>query len=101
MNDVEKSDLIRFSQNLNDFLLKKKLSIHELSRLMDVPVSTIHGWLNGAEPKRIKDLKKVSSFLGLTIDELCFGNDSNEPAPEILITVKKNTFRIHLSKIDE
>jgi transcriptional regulator with XRE-family HTH domain len=92
---------MKFSKNLNDYLKKKKLSIHELSRLMDVPVSTIHGWLNGAEPKKITDLKKVSNFLGLTIDELCFDETSDLHEPQILVVFRNKTFKLMLSPLDE
>jgi transcriptional regulator with XRE-family HTH domain len=73
MNDEQRLDQMKLDKNLKKMMLTKKLSLKTLSGQVGVPPSTIHGWLNGAAPKSLVDLKKISDFFGISIDELCFG----------------------------
>lgn len=63
---------MKFSENLKKAMSEHKISQKKLSMKVGLPVSTLHGWLNGAAPKNIQDLKKVASIFGMTIDQLCF-----------------------------
>jgi transcriptional regulator with XRE-family HTH domain len=72
---------MKFSENLKKAMLEHKISQKKLSTKVGLPVSTLHGWLNGAAPKNIQDLKKVASIFGLTIDQLCF-DDIKQTQPE-------------------
>jgi len=49
------------------------MTIVALSRATGVPVQTLHGWLQGSEPKSIRQLKKVADFLNVDLTEMCFG----------------------------
>ena len=64
---------MKLYKNLKTMMIAKSLSLKKLSVDVGIPPSTIHGWLNGAAPKSIIDLKKVADFFGVSIDELCFG----------------------------
>ena len=61
---------------------EKGLTIAGLARGSKVPVQTLHGWLQGVEPKSIRQLKAVADFLEMDLDYLCFGirpkSDSNK-----------------------
>jgi transcriptional regulator with XRE-family HTH domain len=92
---------MNFSKNLRDYLNSKDLSINELARRLEVPVSTIHGWLNGVEPKNMRDLKKVSVFLGITIDELCFGEVKTYVKTDIRVSIGEDSFHVYLSKVEK
>lgn len=59
-------------------ILKKTLkergtSIAHLSRVTKVPLQTLHGWLQGNEPKSLTQVKAVADHLGVDLDYLCFG----------------------------
>ncbi|MFZ4715542.1 MAG: helix-turn-helix domain-containing protein [Bacteriovoracaceae bacterium] len=95
-----KSKPMHLSKNLNEHLKKRGISLNELARQLDVPVSTVHGWLNGVEPKNIRDFKRVSDYLGISIEELCFGDGTNED-PNLYISWGKKTYKLHLSKIEK
>jgi transcriptional regulator with XRE-family HTH domain len=92
---------MNFSKNLKNYLKTKDLSINELARRLEVPVSTVHGWINGVEPKSMKDLKKVSVHLGITVDELCFGEMKTYVKTDIRISIGNDTYHIYLSKIEK
>ena len=63
---------MKFSENLKKAMLEHKISQKKLSTKVGLPVSTLHGWLNGVAPKNIQDIKKVAGIFGMTIDQLCF-----------------------------
>lgn len=58
---------------LRKIVREKGLTITDLSRSTKVPVQTLHGWLQGSEPKSIRQLKIVADYLDVDLDYLCFG----------------------------
>lgn len=63
-------------KTLKRLMSHKNLSVTKLSKLTDIPVSTLHGWLNGIEPRSITQLKAVSDYFEISLESLCFGEDS-------------------------
>jgi len=89
-------------KNLEQIMQARKLSLKALADHVSVPPSTIHGWLNGTAPKSIVELKKIADFFGISIDELCFG-DQNGPKhidPDISINFGSTCYKIMLKKQD-
>ncbi len=66
---------MNFSKNLNAYMAKNNMSLKELAHKLGVPNSTVHGWLNGIPPKNILMIKKISTHLNCSIDELCFDEE--------------------------
>lgn len=58
---------------LKKLIKEKGITITALSRSTKVPLQTLHGWLQGSEPKSLKQVKKVADHLGVDLDYLCFG----------------------------
>lgn len=58
-----------FSQNLYNLMQNKKTSSYKLARNIDVHVSTVTNWLNGATP-RMDHMKAVATYFDVTIDSL-------------------------------
>lgn len=58
---------------LKKLIKDKGITIAALSRSTKVPLQTLHGWLQGSEPKSLKQVKKVADHLGVDLDYLCFG----------------------------
>lgn len=58
---------------LRNLIKEKGLTVANLSRGTKVPVQTLHGWLNGVEPKSIRQIKSVADYLVVDLDYLCFG----------------------------
>lgn len=69
---------ISFSKNLKNYLDKHNLSLKDLGQKLNVPTSTVHGWINGIPPRSIVTLKKIASLLECSIDELCFNEIKRE-----------------------
>jgi putative transcriptional regulator len=69
---------ISFSKNLKNYLDTHNLSLKDLGQKLNVPTSTVHGWINGIPPRSIVTLKKIASLLECTIDELCFDEVRNQ-----------------------
>ena len=55
--------------------MERNLTQKKLASDLGIPLSTVHGWLNGVLPKSITDLKKIALYLEISIDELCFGEE--------------------------
>jgi hypothetical protein len=87
-----------FSKKLQAYLTHENLSIVELSNKLDVPVSTVHGWLNGVLPKNIVIIKKVANLLGKSVDELCFDETpvKKHQDTDLIISIGDKTYRISL-----
>ena len=80
---------MNFSENLKKAMLEHKISQKKLSTKVGLPVSTLHGWLNGVAPKKIQDIKKVASIFGMTIDQLCFDEFINMDLNKSLLREEK------------
>ena len=95
--------VMKFSNNLNQYLKSNNLSLKELAKRLDVPPSTVHGWVNGIPPKNILTLKKIAEVFGCTIDDLCFGDDFKEVHLEssLVISIGKDKYKILFKKVEE
>ncbi len=98
---------MKFSENLSFYLKQEKLSLTKLAKVLEVPNSTVHGWINGVTPKNVLILKKISDILNCTVDELCFGQvpktdynslSSSFIESSIVITLGNDNFKIFLKK---
>jgi transcriptional regulator with XRE-family HTH domain len=90
---------MKFSTNLKDYISSQGISLNEFARKIKVPVSTVHGWINGVEPKSIQDCKKIAVIMGISVDELCFGEAKENLETDIHISIGNKSYRILLSKV--
>lgn len=58
---------------LKRLIKERGISIVHLFRAAKVPLQTLHGWLQGSEPKSINQVKKVADYFDVDLDYLCFG----------------------------
>lgn len=63
---------MRLKENLKRLIDKKNIQVSHLASTLKIPNSTLHGWLNGVPPRNLLELKKISDYFGLSLDELCF-----------------------------
>lgn len=80
-------------------------SLTVLARNLDIAPSTLHGWLNGLEPKSIVQLKKVADYFGTSLEYLCFNQEHTRNINSELIfrgdfTLSHNKYEITLNKIN-
>lgn len=69
---------MKLHENLKKLMKIKKVSLVALAKEVGVPQSTIHGWINGAQPRNIIELNKIAKYFGLDIHRLCFGEAHEE-----------------------
>lgn len=93
-------DYMKFAKNLKDFITKNNLSLKDLADQLEVPSSTVHGWINGVPPKSIMTLKKIALLMNCSIDELCFDEKHDSHDPDINITIGGSTFKLILKKVE-
>jgi transcriptional regulator with XRE-family HTH domain len=94
-------EYMKFAQNLKEFITKNNLSLKELSERLEVPSSTVHGWINGVPPKNIKTLKKIAVLMNCSIDELCFDEKHALHDPDINITIGDATFKLIIKRVEK
>ena len=58
---------------LKKLIKENGLTIVGLSRATKIPLQTLHGWLQGNEPKSLRQVKMVADFFQVDLDYLCFG----------------------------
>jgi transcriptional regulator with XRE-family HTH domain len=93
-------DYMKFAKNLKEFIARNNLSLKDLADQLEVPSSTVHGWVNGVPPKSIKTLKKIATLMECSIDELCFDEKFDTHDPDINITIGNSTFKLILKKVE-
>jgi transcriptional regulator with XRE-family HTH domain len=95
-------DYMKFAKNLKDFISKNNLSLKDLADQLEVPSSTVHGWVNGVPPKSIKTLKKIALIMNCSIDQLCFDETFEDEVldPNINLTIGNSTFKLIFKKVD-
>ena len=91
---------LHLSRMLASLIKRKGITITSLSRLTQVPLQTLHGWLQGNEPKSLRQVKKVADHLNVSLDYLCFGIEFLE-INKMLIYEQFNagTFEVIFKKI--
>lgn len=65
------------------FILKKlmeenDITLSALSKETKVPKQTIHNWLCGTEPKSLNQVRAVAGYFDLSIEELCYGENTKK-----------------------
>ena len=68
---------MELKNNLQNLIEESDSSLSSISEAISIPLSTLHGWLNGIEPKSIPQLKSLADYFGVSLEELCFGHDSS------------------------
>lgn len=63
---------------LKKLIKQRGISVAHLSRSTKVPLQTLHGWINGSEPKSLRQVKTVADYLQVDLDYLCFGIESEK-----------------------
>ena len=99
---------LQFSENLTRYLKSSGLTLKDLANELEVPISTIHGWMNGIPPRSLIKIKQISLVLNCTMDELCFNdknietNTINHQLPSSLsLVLGEDTFQLFLVKINK
>lgn len=59
---------------LKFYLNKRGMSASELARKAGVSKQLLSQWLNGAEPRKVQQVKKVADALGTSVDHILFGS---------------------------
>lgn len=63
---------LRFYLDAND------MTAAQLARKAGIPKQSLSGWLSGSNPRDVKQVKKVADSLGVSLDNLMFGNGADE-----------------------
>ena len=82
---------LTLSKNLKILLKDHDLSVPKLSSMVGISNQTISNWLGGQKPRNLEQVKAVSDFFDITLDELCFGED---------LDTAKNTIDKHCEEIN-
>lgn len=89
---------MKIAEKIKNHLANEK-SLSDFAKKVRLPASTLHGWLNGATPKNIGDIKKVADFLGMSVDELCFDEKAKgAKKTNIKVVIDEQEFEVVLIK---
>lgn len=91
---------MRLQKNLKRILADHDLTAAQLSRKTGVPKATVGDWLAGGIPRDLRKVKLVADFLGLTVDQLCFGDGlaNQEPIEQHLDEIRAGLFEVVLRR---
>ena len=89
---------LNFGASLKKVLEKKKISLSELSRGTQIPVSTLHSWITGIKPKSFEHLVKISLFLAISCDEL-LNKPIEKPCANLTNSKETMQFEIRVMQI--
>lgn len=97
---------IKLSKVLQKELKLRKITINYLARECKIPVSVLHGWVNGILPsaKNLHHIHTLSSYLSLSTDQLLF-NISTKSNQHTLFTSTfmdgKTQYKITVEKMED
>lgn len=63
---------------LRQLLDKEGVSLAFLAKKTGIPHQTLHNWAAGVEPRSLKQVKTVATYLNVSLDYLCFGETKKE-----------------------
>ena len=93
MINIEHVDMsLRLPQTLAALLKQKRISVRELSEATGVPKSTISEWQAGRQPKNPEHVRKVASYLEVSMHQLLFGEPDPHEAIDVTRILKDDLF---------
>lgn len=96
---------IKLSQVMAREMKSRSISVTLLAKSTGVPRTTVHDWLEGRLPssKNIHYLSELSSFFGISLNELLFGVADQTPTSEVLFSSSfvdgQTSYKIIVEKI--
>ena len=87
-------------KNLEAILKRKELNLNQVSKLANVPRSTIYSWTEQSSVN-LAQLKAVATILEVDLYELCFGTPDPYaiPTDEILEEIFSGDVRVSIQRI--
>lgn len=93
--------------NIRELIKFHGITVAHLARSTKIPLQTLHGWLSGADPRNMNQLKKIADYFNHTIDELCFDqinpkakkHSKKEKIEEYADEINAGTFEVVLRRI--
>lgn len=80
----------RLRHNLAAVLRARSMTAAELSRKTGVAKQVLSDWMAGVQPRKLEQLYVVAKTLGVSMDELCFG-DPGKSVPSSLVDQRVGT----------
>lgn len=70
---------IRLGEALSREIEERDMTVSKLAKECKIPISVLHGWINGTYPsaKNIHHLHSLCQYLDLSLDQLLFGVKSS------------------------
>lgn len=65
-----------FQENLKRLMKEKGFTIRALAAEADISESNIKTWLRGGEPKKLEEVRSAAHVLGVSFEQIVFGEDS-------------------------
>jgi transcriptional regulator with XRE-family HTH domain len=92
---------MNLKKNLKRILADQDLTAAQLSRKTGVPKTTLSEWLAGGNPRDLTKVKHVADALGLTVDQLCFGDiaESSQPIERHLEEIRIGKYEVVLKPL--
>lgn len=65
-----------FSQNLNEILKERGISLRLTAQLAEIPYTALHDWAaGGTSPSNLEAVDRLARELGVTFEFLCLGRE--------------------------
>jgi len=74
---------MKLKSQLKFYLSLREMSASQLARKAQVPKQSLSGWLGGSNPRDVKQVKRVADALGVSVDNLLFGEGRDETADRV------------------
>lgn len=66
------------ANQLKKLLMKHDLTVAKLSRVTGASQKTLHSWLDGKQPKKLIEVKRVADYFDVSLDYLLFNVTKHE-----------------------
>jgi transcriptional regulator with XRE-family HTH domain len=75
--------VINLKKQLRFYLDQRGMSAAQLAKKAEVPKQSLSGWLGGSNPRDVRQIKRVADVLGITVDNLMFGEGPDSQTEQV------------------
>jgi transcriptional regulator with XRE-family HTH domain len=89
---------MEFKQVLSSLIEEKGITLSQLAKDTGIAKSSLHGFVNGAEPSLSK-LKTLAEYFGVSMDFITSGKDSDPLGQLLKIDVHKASYEVTIKRL--
>lgn len=89
---------MEFKDVLNSLMRERGITLTKLAKDTGIAKSSIHGFMNGAEPPLTK-AKALAEYFGVSLDFMTTGKESDPIGQMLKVDIHKGTYEVTIKRL--